>query len=86
MSRWAQGYATISHPDGQVKEIDTFTCCHCNEVVFVRERCDPIELGGFCTLCMKHTCPKCSTQSCTPFEKRLEEMERRDRLLRSCGV
>ncbi len=81
--RKPQGYAVISDPNA-VKECDTFTCCHCNGIVFVKARCDPSEAGGFCRLCYKHTCPKCADAGrCDPFEKRLAQYEARANLLRS---
>jgi hypothetical protein len=79
------GYAAISDPERPIKECDTFTCCHCNTVVFVTGPVD--DMGGFCTLCMKHTCKDCNAKgTCSPFEKKIERMERRDRLRRAAGV
>lgn len=62
----------------QVVECDTFTCAHCNTVVFVPPRAAPAESGGFCRLCMKLICGPCSDHGCTPFEKKLEAMEARE--------
>jgi hypothetical protein len=79
------GYASISGPDKPIKECDTFTCCHCNTVVFVTRSVD--EMGGFCLLCMKNTCKACNAKGvCTPFEKKIEQAEQRDRLRRAAGV
>jgi hypothetical protein len=84
--RRAQGYATIIEPGKATIEKDSFTCVHCNSVVFVSPMRDASEVGGFCMLCMKHICSACaSTGACDPFEKKLERMEARDRLLRACG-
>lgn len=70
--RNAGGYASIVGPDPTV-EIDTFTCVHCNGVVFVRERAD---MGGFCRQCMRHICGSCADSGeCTPFLKAIEKSE-----------
>ena len=73
------GFACITGPD-RIKEYDTFTCVHCNAVVHVKPMADPAELGGFCRSCMKLICPNCALdRSCTPFLKKLEQMEARHR-------
>lgn len=79
------GYAFIFDPDGIRQEADTFTCAHCNSVVHVKPKCNPDDLGGMCRLCMKMVCPKCVDLGCSPFEKKLEIMEKRDQALRSYG-
>jgi hypothetical protein len=89
--RRAQGYATIVDPDKATVERDTVTCAHCNRIVVVQPRQDPAELGGVCRLCSSTTpayiCPACVTVgSCTPFERRLEAAEKRDRLMRAAGI
>jgi hypothetical protein len=82
-----QGYALWTDPSGVAQERDTFTCAHCNSVVFVEPAKDPASLGGFCRLCMKNVCAKCADAGkCEPFEKKLEKMEARSRLLKSIGV
>jgi len=80
------GYATLSEPDG-VKESDTFTCNHCQYIVHVKPLIAPEEFGGLCKFCMKLICPKCVGKgSCTPWEKKMEKWEARDRFLRSAGL
>ena len=69
------GYAVWVGTGGVERECDTFTCCHCNTVVFVKPRAPAEESGGFCRMCMKMTCPRCTDKGCTPFEKKLEAME-----------
>ena len=77
------GYSIVSGPDGTIKE-DTFTCVHCNNVVFIKKNASLAEMGGVCRLCMDHVCPACDAKgTCDPFEKKLERMEARDRLIRS---
>jgi hypothetical protein len=76
------GYATFTSEDG-VREMDTFTCAHCQKIVHVKPKASPDELGGFCRNCMKPVCPSCASKGCTPFEKRLEAWEAKDRARRS---
>ena len=78
-----RGYAVWVNPDGPKVEMSTFTCCHCQALVFIKQKAPPEELGGFCRMCMKPTCPKCADGACAPFEKQLEAQEARDRSLRS---
>jgi hypothetical protein len=70
------GYGVMTGPCGEKTETDSFTCKHCNTVVFVAARQRPENLGGMCMVCMGLICPRCVGKSCTPFEKRLEQMER----------
>lgn len=93
------GYATISSPaatrvnfDGLrfeevgagLFEVDTFTCVHCNSAVHVQARSQGDEY--FCRNCMARICPRCADHPCTPFLKKIEEQEERDRRLRSLGA
>lgn len=80
------GYAYIFDESGIRKERDTATCFHCNRVVHIRPKMDPADMGGLCKLCMKFICPKCVGFGCTPFEKKLEAWESRDRAIRSYGL
>lgn len=83
------GTAIITDPDAAVpvREFDTITCCHCQAIVFVGPGQSASDAGGFCRLCFRPTCGPCADHgSCTPFEKKLEAMEARDRLLTSVGV
>jgi len=98
--RNAGGYAQIISPDRArvnfdrfrceeisegVTEVDTFTCWHCNRVIHVKPRVSMDEFGSMCRNCMKMVCPACANGPCIPFQKRLEEMERRAEALRSYG-
>jgi hypothetical protein len=87
-----QGYAVWTDPNlGVAKERDTFTCSHCNNIVFVKPQASATDMGGWCGMCAKAICKFCVTNSereqgkCLPFEKKMEAMERRDRLLRAVG-
>lgn len=78
------GYGVWTQADGQQKEIDSFSCCHCNRVVFVPPRADPSQLGGFCMCCHKHICSHCADDGrCIPLMKQIEAVEDRDRFRRS---
>ena len=81
--RRPQGQIIITDPYA-VFECDTFTCCHCNSIVPVPAAPAPM-VGGFCMRCMLNCCDTCSDLGCTPFEKKLEKMEARERSLRSMG-
>lgn len=82
------GYGTMTGPCGTVTyEADTATCRHCNYVWFVRTtRGKDASPGGWCGMCSAMICDRCAGQPCKPFEKRLDEMEARDRSLRSMGI
>ena len=81
--RNAGGYLFSFDPTGIRQEIDTITCNHCGNVVPIKDKLDNI--GGMCRLCMKPVCAGCIENGCTPFEKKLEQAEDRDRMLRSYG-
>lgn len=83
------GYAIWTDPDLAQIEMDTFTCVHCNAVVFVTPGMSAGAMGGFCSLCAAPICEKCVGRTCVPFEKRLEESERKDeqrRALEKLGI
>lgn len=83
--RKAQGYGVTFHEDGSSSEEDSFTCCHCNMVCFVKPgHAVAADDGGFCRMCMRNICGPCADKGeCTPFEKKLEQMESRDRLFKA---
>lgn len=80
------GYATIVAPDRPVVEFDTQTCAHCNHVYVVRSS-DPtqvVDIGGGCRVCQHAICGQCADRGgCTPFERKLDEYEARQRLFRA---
>ena len=79
-------------------ELDTITCCHCNKVVFVKPGTGATvylipdtqrigqwneAMGAFCRLCMKAVCLACDAiGTCSPFERKIERLEARDRFAR----
>lgn len=88
------GYALWDGGDGRRLQADTFTCAHCNTVVFMptaqdaREmRRDTVQPFGHCLSCQKPVCGRCADRgTCTPFERILERWEARDRFLRAAGL
>jgi len=77
--RGLTGYATLTLPDGQRRERDTFTCCHCQRIVHVK----PFQREFTrCGMCDALICQQCVGKECVPFEKKLAAMEAR----RSYGV
>jgi hypothetical protein len=101
VSRQVTGYATVVEPDRPVLERDTITCFHCQRVIWVKPGTastvylifDRVswtwkeEAGAFCRTCMHPIClPCCDVGRCTPWERRLEVSESRDRLRRAAGV
>jgi len=78
---------TLLLDSGRSESRKTFTCAPCNRVVVVPFKCKPEEVGGFCMLEFRPVCPECHViGTCTPFEKRLEQMEARKRLLTAMGM
>lgn len=85
------GYYQESGPTPMLQggEADTSTCGHCQQVTYVRPPVDGkvvVRLGR-CGCCHRPVCEECSAKaSCTPWEKRLEEIERRGAMLKAIGV
>ena len=86
------GYLHVFTPETTTEEHDTFTCHHCNAVVVCDAPPAPPK-GGFCLQCMSKICDKCEARpwaaengKCVPFEKRLEQIEQRGRMLAAIGV
>lgn len=79
--RRPDGFARFADPDRGDTWLDTITCAHCNSIHHVKKD----EPGGFCRMCYRHTCPKaeCNTDTCVPFEKKLEAFEARERFRRA---
>lgn len=78
------GYLTINDPEKPLIEHDTFTCGHCNRITIVPHKANPEDIGGLCKVCMQLICPQCVNDgNCKPFEKRIEQYEKRQAFLRS---
>jgi hypothetical protein len=98
----SRGYALVVEPGVPTREWDTVTCSHCQRVVFTKPGSASTvyllpkagqpgqfreEPGAFCRVCMKPVCLACDRHGgCTPWERRMERMEARDRFLRAVGV
>lgn len=95
------GYATIVEPDRPLVERDSTSCGHCGSVIFVKPHtASTVYLildrqtlqwreasGAFCRVCMRPVCLTCHAHGrCTPWEKKLEAAEARDRLCRAVGI
>lgn len=85
-ARRDQGLAEWTGPDGRSVSCHTVTCCHCNDVTVIPPGAAADDCGGFCTMCMLPTCRACAGKSCAPFEKQLEAIEARGRMLKAIGV
>jgi hypothetical protein len=92
------GYGVAKEPGKADVEEETSTCAHCNFVVFVLPGFLPRTLDAnneakslpHCRMCDRDICLRCGDRldldGCDPFEKKLERMESRGRLLRAAGV
>jgi hypothetical protein len=82
------GYAVIVGPGGQQKEFDTATCAHCNKVYCISTNSKEMspEPIIWCSLCQDRICVTCAKKPCLPFEKRLEEYERKSQFGREYGL
>jgi len=90
-----EGVAITAMPYGEIIECQTFTCAHCQAIVNVVPGADgphrQNDGSGLCMICFGLTCKRCQlAQSkgapCTPWEKKMEQIEARDRALRSYGI
>jgi hypothetical protein len=82
MRKALTGLGTLFGPWGEITELPTFTCGHCQNIRRVKPYCDPADLGGLCKICMTVVCECCVGKGCDPFEKKLEREEARGRALR----
>lgn len=78
--RRPHGYLVSAGDDGAV-ERDTLQCVHCNCHFTVQPGSGTER--GFCGRCFGPTCGRGGCDVCIPFERKLEEIERRDALRRS---
>lgn len=83
------GYLMEMGPHG-LREADTSTCGHCNRVTQVPPAKNGqviVRLAAPCGGCHRLVCQECAAAGvCRPFEKWLEEQERRERMLGALGV
>lgn len=76
--RRPSGEYTVSREGWVIAEGQTLSCCHCGLVFAVQPGSG--NQRGWCFRCAGPTCGGKGCQSCTPFERRLEAMEQRQRL------
>jgi len=74
----ADGYFEVTDPEKGVIKGDTLQCGHCGRHFAVRPGSGTKR--GWCLKCMKVTCGGPDCVECTPFEKRLEAWEIREKL------
>lgn len=91
------GYGITKEPGKADVVEDSSTCSHCNSISFVLPGVMPTtrdEAGRAhglprCRMCDAFICLRCGDrldiEGCDPFEKKLERMEARGRLLRAAG-
>ncbi len=80
------GVGVITDPNvaAPYQECDTFTCGHCQYVVFVPVRQNPEDIGGLCKQCMVLICPKCVDRMvCVTWEQMIAMQEAHGRTFRS---
>jgi len=71
----------------EAKCLDSFTCFHCGRVVFVKPRCDPADMGGFCRVCAKLVCQDCNAKGrCDPWEEQMQRMEAKYNFRKDAGL
>lgn len=82
----AGNYSLVTEAGTIVKEQDSFTCGHCQQVILVKPKQKGEDVGGLCKICMSLICPVCAGKlTCDPWEKQMERIESRSRFLRSAG-
>jgi len=82
-----RGFMVITDPSARqfTCEIETFTCCHCQQIV---DRMPGVVItsdapdgrravGAWCTCCDAPMCLRCVGKGCRPIERWLERMETR---------
>ncbi len=75
------GHTTTFDDKGNVVVEEVLVCAHCQHIY---KKPGPKDPAGFCHMCFKPVCLACGAKDkCDPFEKKLERMEARARLLRS---
>lgn len=83
--RHPHGHLAVVAEDGRVaSERDVVLCAHCQRIMTVGAGTTSF---GWCGRCAAPVCPRCDADGrCTPFERRLEAAEARDRICRAAGI
>jgi rRNA maturation endonuclease Nob1 len=78
------GFAETYDLFGNVVVTEKLTCNHCQKIFNKPGPNDPV---GFCHQCFAPVCLACGAiDRCDPFEKKLERLEQRARLLKAAGT
>ena len=76
--RSAQNYSIETDGLGFTREVDLFSCYHCQRQVFVPIGKSAWELGGGCRICEQLICSKCvDLGTCRPWEEQMLKIENR---------
>jgi hypothetical protein len=85
-----KGYSILVDPDEGTVEWSRTTCGHCNRVIRIPGGKSIQDVAGWCWVEQKAICLSCKERAvrlgCEPFQKKLEESERRQRFLTSAGI
>lgn len=80
----AGGYIVTTTAEGKTVERDSISCAHCQRHVIIPPGPPRDDLFGTCWHCSKFICVPCANlRTCTPWERQLEKIEARDRMLRA---
>ncbi len=80
----ARSYVETFDDKGNVTVREMFTCAHCQRIY---PKPGPSDAVGFCQMCFAPVCIECGkVDKCDPFERKLERIEQRARLLKSVGA
>lgn len=86
-----KGHSVVIDGWGVETHQDTYSCKHCQRVVFVKPKTDPNEF--WCASCAAPICQACKAQewnkpagACSHFERRLAKAEARFAMLRDMGL
>lgn len=77
------GYLLVTSPDG-TREADTAQCVHCQKI-WVIKKGSGIE-RGWCMNCCGPTCGDKNCCNCVPFIKKIEDIERKNKLFQELGI
>jgi len=82
----ARGVTIITDPIAGVQEVDTFTCCHCQQIVDKPPRVAATDgrIGAWCTCCDAAMCLDCVGKGCTPIQRWLDQQEKRRWIAEAC--
>ena len=80
----AAGYISIVGPSHSHIERDTLQCVHCSGHWSVEPGSG--KQRGWCTMCNGPHCGRQNCWECVPFMKKIEEIERKARILEAIGV